>query len=81
MSNKSQSENIFQCWNYTNEQLRCLVEINTGSYRLEEDAPHGLSQTSTLNYNEDSDYNNGYIFADINGVPLAHETNESYHVT
>ena len=56
------------------------MDINTDSYCLDEDAPPGLSQTSNLNSNEESDDNNDYIFTCINGVPLAHETNESCHI-
>ena len=54
----SQTANLFQYWNYTKEQLRCFVDISTGSYCLQEDVSPGVSQSSNLNTNEDNDDNN-----------------------
>ena len=76
----TETENIFQSCNYTNDQLSSLVDINTGGYSQEDSTPPSISQTSNLNINEDNDSNDDSIFKDINGIPLAHETNESCHI-
>ena len=56
------------------------MHISTGSHCLQEYASPGLSQSSNLNTVEDNDDDNDYMFANINDIPLAHETNESFHV-
>ena len=56
------------------------MDIITGSYCLEKDASPGLSQSSNLSTNGDNGDNHDDIFADIDGIPLDHESQEAFYV-